>query len=348
VSSSRPLRFGLSLAASLREPISRVAGLIAHAEELGFGAAFVIDSQLAVKDAYVTLTAAALRTERILLATGVTNPVTRDLTVTASSFAALQEISGGRAVLGLGNGATSVEGIGLKGATLAETRDAIQKLRALLDGERIELRGEEVQLPPAAERVPILLAASRPRMLRLAGEVADGAIVMSSAQPRLVQEQLDQVKEGLERSGRARTGFHIDLWQTISVRADRSQAVEDVKAWVASQLVWWLARAESVPPEIERAVDWERARAAVQAYDITEHLSLHARHRELVTDELVDVLAIAGDQEHATARIAALSDLDVDGITLALLSGGRDERLETLGRVASDVRRRTGRQARVP
>ncbi|HVD02394.1 MAG TPA: LLM class flavin-dependent oxidoreductase [Candidatus Dormibacteraeota bacterium] len=344
-SKGKPVSFGLSLAASQREPILRVAGLVARAEELGFGSAFVIDSQMAVKDAYVTLAAAALRTSRIQLGTGVTNPITRDLTVTASSFAALQEVSGGRAILGLGNGATSVEAVGLKGANLAGTREAILKLRGLLDGQRVQHNGVEVRMPATAARVPILLSASRPRMLGLAGEVADGAIVMSSAKARLVQEQLDQVGGGLERSGRPRADFRLDLWQTISVREDRAQAVEDVKSWVASQLVWWLARAESVPPEIAAAIDWEKARAATEAYDITEHLSLHARHRELVTDELVDVLAIAGDEEHAIGRLSELAELDVDGITLALLSGGREERLETLGRIIAEVTRRARRPA---
>src|SRR5262249_27104461 len=127
--------FGLSLAASIREPISRIANLVAEAERRGFAYAFVIDSQMAFKDAYVTLALCAERTESIRLATGVTNPITRDLTITASSISAIQELSGGRAVLGLGNGATSTEGIGLRGAKLAETGDAVRKLRALLDGE---------------------------------------------------------------------------------------------------------------------------------------------------------------------------------------------------------------------
>jgi 5,10-methylenetetrahydromethanopterin reductase len=343
VTSAGSVSFGLSLAASLREPISRVAGLIARAEELGFRYAFAIDSQLAVKDAYVTLTVAALRTSSISLGTGVTNPITRDLTVTASTFAALQEVSQGRAVLGLGNGATSVEGIGLKGANLARTREAISKLRALLDGEPIEHRGVEVQLPPTPGRVPILLAASRPRMLQLAGELADGVIVMGSAQPRLVREQLDHVLEGLRRSGRPRGDFHVDLWQTISVSDNRSKAVEDVKSWVASQLVWWLARAESLPPEIEQAVEWDRIRGAGEAYDISEHLSLHAKHRDLVTDRLADVMAIAGDVHHSAARLRELSSLDVNNITLALLSGGRDRRLETLGHVIDAVSQNTAR-----
>jgi 5,10-methylenetetrahydromethanopterin reductase len=345
VTSTSSVSFGLSLAASHRELISRVAGLIARAEELGFRYAFVIDSQLAVKDAYVTLTVAALRTSSVRLGTGVTNPITRDLTVTASTVAALQEVSQGRAVLGLGNGATSVEGIGLKGANLAGTREAISKLRALLDGERIEHRGVVVQLPAAPGRVPIFLAASRPRMLQLAGELADGVIVMGSAQPRLIQEQLDHVLGGLRKSGRARSDIHVDLWQTISVSDDARKAVDDVRSWVASQLVWWLARAESLPPEIEQAVEWDRVREGGEAYDISEHLSLHAKHRELVTDRLADVMAIAGDVEHSAARLRELASLDVDNLTLALLSGGREERLETLGRVMAAVSRGTARSA---
>jgi 5,10-methylenetetrahydromethanopterin reductase len=334
---SPSVSFGLSLAASTREPITRIADLLAAAEELGFRYAFVIDSQLAVKDAYVTLTVGALRTHSIKLGTGVTNPITRDLTVTASTISALQEVSGGRAVLGLGNGATSVEGIGLKGANLAATREAISKLRSLLDGRPVEHNGVEVQMPPTPGHVPIYLAASRPRMLQLAGEVADGAIVMGSAHPKLVQEQLDSVAQGLRESGRPREAFHVDLWQTISVSDDKRKAVEDVKSWVASQLVWWLARAETLPPELEAVIDRERMRAADQAYDVTEHLSLHARHREMVTDELADVMAIAGDVEHSVARLRDLCRLDVDNITLALLSGGREQRLQTLGHVIREV-----------
>ncbi len=331
--------FGLSLAASTRESIARIADLLAAAEELGFQYAFVIDSQMAVKDAYVTLTVGALRTHAIKLGTGVTNPITRDLTVTASTISALQEVSGGRAVLGLGNGATSVEGIGLKGANLAATREATTKLRSLLDGKPVEHNGVEVQMPPSPVHVPIYLAASRPRMLQLAGEVADGAIVMGTAHPKLVQQQLDSVAQGLKESARPREAFHVDLWQTISVSDDKAKAIEDVKSWVASQLVWWLARADSLPPELEALIDRDRMRAADQAYDVTEHLSLHARHREMVTDELADLMAIAGDVEHSVDRLRDLCRLDVDNITLALLSGGREQRLQTLGEVIREVSR---------
>jgi 5,10-methylenetetrahydromethanopterin reductase len=325
--------FGLSLAASVREPIDRIAQLLARAEALGFSRGYVLDSQMAFKDVYVTLAVAALRTRNIMLGTGVTNPITRDLTVTASSISAIQEVSNGRAVLGLGNGATSVEGIGLTGSDLVGTRQAVVKLRALLDGHAIEHNGVEIKMSPAPDRVPIFLSGSRPRMLRLAGEVGDGVILMGPSHPRLLEEQLDAIFDGLRKAGRSRAEFHVDLWQTISVSDDRERAIDDVKSWVASQLVWWFARADSIPAELRRAIDWDRVAAFKSSYDITQHLSLRAAHRELVSPELADLMAIAGDVDHAIARLRELGSLDVDSVTLSLLSGGREARLETLGRV---------------
>jgi 5,10-methylenetetrahydromethanopterin reductase len=329
--------FGLSIAASVREPIARIAALIATAEEGGFTHAYVLDSQVAFKDAYVTLTLAAARTESIFLGTGVTNPITRDLTVTASSIAAIQEVSGGRAVLGLGNGGTSVEGIGLRGAKLADMRRAVRSLRRLLDGEDIVHNDVHVRLSATEPRVPIYVSASQPRMLALAGEVADGVILMGSSHPRLLEEQIAHVRAGLERSGRPREDFHIDLWQTISVSADRDAAIEDVKSWVASQLVWWFARSRELPPELAAVVDRERVEEANREYEIRDHLSLQARHRNLVSPELADVMTIAGDEEHCRRRLRELSGLDVDTITLTLLSGGREARLEALTGVIGDV-----------
>jgi 5,10-methylenetetrahydromethanopterin reductase len=330
--------FGISLAASVREPIARIADLVSEAERQGFGYAYLLDSQMAFKSVYVTMALCADRTSTIRLGTGVTNPLTRDLTVTASDIAAIHEVSGGRAILGLGNGGTSVEGIGLQGTKLRATREAAAKLRDLLDGRDVEHNELTVRMHAAPSYVPIYLSGSRPRMLQLAGEVADGVILMGSATPRLLQEQLDQVMIGLERSGRPRSEFHVDLWTTISV-AEREQAIEDVKSWVASQLYYWFARSEGLPPELEAVIDREAVEEANRTYVITEHLSLQAAHRELVSPELADVMTIAGDEEHSVRRLRELAELDVDNITLTLLSGGREARIAKLGSVIAEAAR---------
>jgi len=330
--------FGVSMAASIREPIVRIANLAEMAEAHGFKYSYFIDSQMAVKDVYVTMAMAAVRTKSIRLGTGVTNPITRDLTVTAAAISAINEVSNGRAVLGMGNGGTSVWGIGLEGANLAATRAAFTTLRGLLDGQDVHHNGITIRMKAATPRIPIYVSGTRSKMLRLAGRHADGVIIMGSSQPTLLQRQLDEVFAGLRESGRDRTAFHVDLWQTISLRDDPRQAIEDVKSWVASQLVGWFARSsEKLPPELERVIDRERVTQAVQSYEIADHLSLHAKHRELVTDDLVGVMTISGDRQQCITSLKAICQLDVDNVTLSLLSGGREGRLEQLADAVSEA-----------
>jgi 5,10-methylenetetrahydromethanopterin reductase len=329
--------FGLSLAASVREPIGRIADLVAKAEQLGFDIAYILDSQLPFKDVYVTMTVCALQTHVIRLAPGVTNPITRDISVTASAISAIQEISHGRAILGIGNGGTAVEGIGIKGSNLAATRESVLKLRALLDGNEVTHNDVRVHMQPARPYVPIYLSGSRPKMLKLAGQVADGVVLMGSSHPRLLQEQLDQVFAGLGESGRRRDQFTVDLWQTISVQDLKEKAIEDVKAWVASQVEFWFSRIDELPPELERVIDREVIERISREYEVNKHLSLQAEHRKLVNEGLADLMTIAGNETHCVQKLRQLSQLDVDNITLSLLSGGRESRLTRLGEVISAV-----------
>lgn len=332
--------FGLSLAASVREPIARVAELVKSGEHAGFEVAYIIDSQLAVKDVYTTLTLCATATSTIALATGVTNPITRDLTVTASAISALQEVSNGRAILGISNGATAVTPIGRKPATIAEMRQSIVTLRALLAGEEVEHNGKNIRMAPPEVAVPIVIAASSPRMLALAGAVADGVIITGTSQPHLLREQVDAVLSGLATSQRPRSEFVIDLWQTISVASERAQALDDVKAWVAGQtLTSWLRNIDNLPADFQAVLRSSDLEAIEGEYAVESHLSLAARHRALISDELADFAAIAGDGDYCVAKLRELAQLDVDRITLPLLSRNREERLRELGTIIETVAR---------
>jgi 5,10-methylenetetrahydromethanopterin reductase len=329
--------FGISLAASVREPMSRIADLVAAAEGHGFRIAYLLDSQVAFKDVYVTMALCALKTKSIRLAQGVTNPLTRDLTVTAAATGAIQEVSGGRAVLGLGNGGTAVESVGIKGADLATTESAIRKLRAMLAGEEVEHNGVPVNMHAVQGHVPIHLSGTRPKMLELASRAADGVILMASSQPALLREQLQTINNGLEKAGRKRKDFFIDLWQTISVDADQARALEDVKSWVANQVRYWFSRTDQLPAELARLIDRTRVNEIAETYVINEHLSLQAEHSGLVSPELANMMAIAGDADYCRNRLRELAQLDVDNITLSLLSRGREERLRTLADVIQAI-----------
>jgi 5,10-methylenetetrahydromethanopterin reductase len=222
-----------------------------------------------------------------------------------------------------------VHSIGLMPNRLGEIRQGIEDFRTLFTGDEVELYGTELQLATARRQVPIYLAVSQPGMLRLSGEVCDGAIVMGAADPEFCQWQLDYIYEGLEKGGRKREDLTIDLIITMSIDEDEEQALNDVRAWATSQAatfdVW-----KRMPPA------WERFRPefkeAAEKYHYKDHLSLRAEHKQIVSEEFVRSVTVAGNFEHCLGRLKEVAALDFDRISFALLSGGRVRRLEQLGR----------------
>ena len=186
--------FDVSVGISPRQSLESWSEFVAALEAEGVRRIWVIDSQLAMKDAYVGLAVAAMSTKRMGLGTGVTNAVTRHPTVTANAIAAIGEISHGRAFLGLGAGDSALYGVGLKPQKVAEVEEAINFFRAVLGGRQAELGGRQYRLPHVAATVPIYLAVSQERMCDLAGRLADGAIVMGPAQPDMVRRQVGWIE----------------------------------------------------------------------------------------------------------------------------------------------------------
>jgi 5,10-methylenetetrahydromethanopterin reductase len=324
-------RWGLSMGVSPREPLTNVTDLAASAEARGFEAMWFIDFQLGMKDVYAAMNIAALATENMHIGSAVTNLLTRHPTVTANATAALDELSNGHAMLGLGAGWSAVYGAGGQPSKLGDLSAGIDEFRKLFTGEEQDLYGTKVKLATAERQIPIYLAVSQPGMLRLSGEKCDGAILMGAADPEFVEWQLKYIYEGLEKAGRDRSELVIDLVVTMSVDDDEEKALSDVRAWATSQAatfdVW-----KHMPPA------WERFRPefaeANQGYHLVEHLSRHAGHKQVVSDEFVKSVALAGTAEQCVARLKELCALDLDRITFALLSGGRKRRMEQL---ATDI-----------
>lgn len=321
-------RWGLSMGVSPREPLMNVSELAAEAEAKGFEAMWFIDFQLGMKDVYAAMNVAAMATENLHIGSAVTNLLTRHPTVTANATLALDELSNGNAMLGLGAGWSAVYGAGGVPSKLGDLSAGIDEFRQLFTGEEQELYGTKVKLATGAgKQVPIYLAVSQPGMLRLAGEKCDGAILMGAADPEFIAWQLKYIYEGLENAGRDRSELVIDLTVTMGVDDDEEKALSDVRAWATSQAatfdVW-----KTMPPA------WERFRpefaAANSGYHLVEHLSRHAGHKQVVSDEFVKSVALAGTAEQCVARLKELCALDLDRITFALLSGGRKRRMDQL------------------
>lgn len=322
------MKIGLSLGISHREPITHNVEVVQAAEELGFDSVWLADVQLSMKDCFSALTLCAVNTSTIELATGVTNPVTRHPTTIANAFTALQELSGGRAVIGIGTGWTAVFSIGLKPATIKQLEQAIVDIRRLCLGE--EVLGEDgapYRLVTAQGPIPIFVAANQPRMLRLSGRVADGVILMGGANKEFTAWQIEHVRQGAEEAGRRLQDIKLHLWAAIAVSDDLEQASDDVSHWVASQaetFSQWRKRPDFLRPF---EADFERA---AKAYNRLEHMSQHAGHKEVVSPELVDYLAFVGPSEKCLKRIQDLASLGLDGVTLAFRAGGRRARMELL------------------
>lgn len=289
------MRVDVSAGISPRQSFDSWAKFAAGLEAEGVSRLWVIDSQLAMKDVYAGLIVAALNTATMGLGTGVTNAVTRHPTVTANAIGAVDEISHGRAVLGLGAGDSALYGIGLAPQKVAEVEEAIAYFRA------------------HAGAIPVYLAVSQPRMCELAGRVADGAILMGPAQPEMVRRQVEWIAP--------REGFEVAFIAPTSVD------IEDVRSWASTQ-ARLMAHHKELPPSLEQ-FRGEMTRSA-EAYDYTEHLSTTAGHSATVSDELVRALAVVGTAEECRSRLSELKAAGVDRFILPLAGRNRIDRWRRL------------------
>src|SRR5437879_1288136 len=210
-------------------------------ESLGFTHAWVGDSHLIWREAYVTLAAAAVGTSRLVLGTGVTNVLTRDPSVVASTFSTLQEAFPRRLILGLGLGDSAVETMGKKPARLADFELAVRRMRDLLNGRDVAIDTGTIHMKHGArDRVPIYFAASGPKMLELAGRIADGVIILVGVDPPRVRQALDTIEVGVRAAGRTLADIDLVLWVPCAV-ADAG-ARDAVKATSPG---WWRTRCPS-------------------------------------------------------------------------------------------------------
>lgn len=195
------MKFGLRIPPC--ESPGEVASAVVRAEAAGFDYAWIPDSQLLWRDVWVTMGVAADRTSKIVLGTNVTNPITRDVTVTACAATSAEELAPGRFILGLGVGESSVRVIGRKPAKIAETREFIRELRLLVAGQQVDRGGRAVRMIPATgAEIPIYVSATGPKMLQFAGEVADGVITITGIAPSSVDYTLTNIEIGARKAGR--------------------------------------------------------------------------------------------------------------------------------------------------
>jgi len=297
------VKFDVAILAT--EPLPDVVRQVQLAERLGYDTAWITDSHLICRELWVTLAACATATSRIRLGPGVTVPHSRHVSVTASAIATLHDLAPGRVVIGVGTGGSSAQTMGLslaqvgKAATLERTAVA---LRRLLQGQTARFEtGIEGRLAwlDAPRAIPIYLAGSGPRMLETAGRLGDGAIVYATVSPDVLKVALERVAAGARAAGRAPGDLDVALWAPMSIGRDRERARDHARGRVAS------ACRHPLPVRLSDE-DEAAMRRVRESYDAYQHAAAAARHRTLVTDRLVDLMALAGTPDDVAAQVARL------------------------------------------
>ncbi|MGE0569763.1 MAG: LLM class flavin-dependent oxidoreductase [Dehalococcoidia bacterium] len=172
------------------------------AEQAGFGALWFPDNQLRIGDVFANVLAAGRATEHSNVGTLTVNPVTRHSTVLAGSISAVARELPGRVLLGIGIGDTAVHQAGLRPARLAELESTVRTVRSLLAGDGVEMGWRERTTVDGARSAPVIVAASGPKTLRMAGRSADGAVIRVGTDPELIRWAYGELAAGAREAGR--------------------------------------------------------------------------------------------------------------------------------------------------
>jgi 5,10-methylenetetrahydromethanopterin reductase len=314
-------------------PMPDLMRLLKSIEAAGFDGAGILDSQMLSRDTFVVLGQAAANTSRMTLFPAVTNPFTRHASVLAGGIQTVEEMAPGRVKLVIGTGYTSASTIGRKPATLAEMRACIGTVRALLAGEPVDFAGTPGRLGYASRRrIPILMAASGPKAIELAGEIADGALLLVGFNRGIIERALEYLERGAKRSGRRLSDLEI-VW---AVRMGTATTTAEARRLARPTAVHWgvlrwgghwvepaglrLPKLEipdavwKIYPDLSHAHDWE---AAIKATAFVP---------DDVVAQLCDAMGLVGTPADCAARIVEMTKLGVQNLyVMPLLTFGLPE-----------------------
>lgn len=303
------LDFGVTFMAD--PPVSEVVDRAVLAEQNGFSHIWLWDSHVLWQEVYPIFTLMADRTSSIHIGPCVTNPITRDPTVTAAAMATLSEISGGRMEMGIGRGDSAQRVLGRTPVPVADLERACHTIRDLTEGREVDLDGTAVQLKwSEGRRLPIWVAAYGPQALRCAGRVADG-LIMQLADPYIIEWSLRYLREGAEEAGRDPAGIKVMAAAPAYLSDDLAHAREQVRwfpALVSNHVVDLVKRYHDDAELPARLTDYIAAR---ERYDYAHHGRAGSDNAGFVTDDVVDRFCVLGTPEQVRAKLADLQGLGV-------------------------------------
>jgi len=317
-------------------PAWRVVELTKQAELLGFTHAWTFDSHLLWQEPFVIYSQMLAATHKIVVGPMVTNPATRDWTVTASLFATLNEMYGNRTVCGIGRGDSAVRVINGKPVRLAELREAIGVIRGLANGEQVDYKGSSLRLAwNPHSRLEVWVAAYGPKALALAGETGDG-FILQLADPSIAEWSIAAVRRAAEEAGKDPDSVKICIaapaYVTDGSEAGLAHAREQCRWFggmvgnhVADIVARYGADGGGVPKALTDYI------AGREGYDYNEHGKAGNTHTQFVPDSIVDRFCLIGPPEEHVRKLQELRDLGADQFALYLQHDAKDATLARYG-----------------
>ena len=314
-------------------PARRVVSFARKAEALGFTHAYTFDSHVLWQEPYVIHSAMLAATSTLTVGPMVTNPGTRDWTVTASVFATLNEMYGERTVCGIGRGDSAMRVIGYPSCNLATLEEAMGVIKGLAEGGEVDYNGTRQTFPWCdGGSLPMWMAAYGPKALALCGRKADG-FILQLADPQIAAWTIGAVRRAAEEAGRDPDSITICVVAPAYVGDDIAHQRDQVRwfgGMVGNHVADLVGRYGTDGTAVPQALtDYIEGR---KGYDYSEHGRAGAEHTEFVPDEIIDRFCILGDEAAHIARLEELRGLGVDQFAIYLMHDQQDETLDAYGR----------------
>ena len=313
-------------------PAWRVVELAKQAETLGFNYGWTFDSHVLWQEPYVIYSQMLSATNRMIVGPMVTNPGTRDWTVTASLFATLNDMFGNRTVCGIGRGDSAMRVIGHKPRSLATLSEAMRVIKDLAEGRKTLYNDTQQHFPWANKsELKVLMAAYGPKALHLCGSESDG-FILQLADPAIAEWTISAVRRSAEEAGRDPDSLYICVAAPAYVGANIEHQREQCRwfgGMVGNHVADLVSRYGDQGAVVPQALtDYIAGR---EGYDYSGHGKAGHEHTDFVPDEIIDRFCLLGDEDAHLARLRELETLGVDQFAVYLMHDQKDETLNAYG-----------------
>ncbi|MDI9889833.1 TIGR03842 family LLM class F420-dependent oxidoreductase [Microbacterium sp. IEGM 1404] len=316
-------------------PAARTVQLSQLAEAHGFSHVWTFDSHLLWQEPYVVHSAILAATRRVTVGPFVTNPATRDWTVTASTFATLNEMYGNRTICGIGRGDSAVRVTNGRPTTLKALRESIHVIRELGNSRAVEYNGATLQFPwSRGSKLDVWVAAYGPLALKLTGEVGDG-FILQLADLDIAEWMITTVRQAAENVGRDPDEIAFCVAAPMYIGDDTSES----RAHMIEQCRWFggmvgnhvadivakYGEGSDVPAALTDYI------AGRTGYDYNSHGKSNNDHVDFVPDEIVERFCVLGTAEEHIAKLEKLRALGVTQFAGYLQHDNKEETMRVYG-----------------